>query len=310
MTGITTNTPVIVGEFDENNRLVVRDDRDNSSAGKECASTSLGDIDENGVLTVVGVKNTGPYKGDVVTLPGGMKKGRGKGESTSDMEDPFETAREEAGEEAGARNPDGSPLAVNGFYPVLHVNVNNEPLRNQWGERIMVNGVNRDGSEYTAQKRGVIPHFVFAHFGPVLLHETTGEKTKEPRRFTLNQMIRCERGRWSPKHVVLTVQTLRLIGEGLVAYRNGEIEDERDYSFYDKLWQRYALSTTQRHLTIQDWMEGNTINGVFLDPHSVLYYFFGNERRAKDYLHPTGVGEKFKFFPGLHMKDFDITKEV
>lgn len=301
----------IDGEFDEDGRLIVSDVRDKPPIGRECASACFCNMDEDGVLKVAGVRNVAPYKAKSVTLPGGTKKGRHEETKTREMENPFETALEEAEEEAGVRRLDGSRLSLDDYYPILLATVHDEPLRDEYGEPIMAIFTGRNGSKGEVQVRGSIPHFVFAHFGPVLLHETTDKKTKEPRLYTVREMIQRENG-WSPKHIALTTQTLRFIGEGLAAFSRNEIEDERDRLFYEHLWQRGALSSSrQAFYTIEEWMKRNTLNDVVLDPHFALYEFYKNHPKmdADTYLHPIREGntfDKFAFEPLLRMQNFDL----
>ncbi len=328
----TASGVVIEGEFDENERLIVSDERDKPPIGRECASVCFFDIDEKRVLRIVGVYNIAPYKRHSLTLPGGTKKGSRSGK-TREMENPFETALEEAEEEVGIRRVDGTRLTVDDYYPILFANVQDEPLRDINGEKIMVAVKRKDGSEKIVQQRGTIPHFVFAHFGPVLLNETTDKKTKEPQWCTLKGIMDSTRSAfaieskmrslayndyksrrslekkrekvrgWSPKHIVLWIQTLRMIGEGLSVYSAGEMTDERDRAFYEQLWQGTKTSVDWVYM-FEDWMKLNIVNGFSLDPGLAMYELFESQTKAEAFVN------KFQFDDRLVAAEFDIKSQL
>ena len=71
----------------------------------------------------------------------------------------------------------------------------------------------------SAQKRGTIYQSVFAHLGPVQLRETTDHDAKEPRLFTLSEIVCAPKdSKWSVSHIVVLVENLKLIARGFRAF--------------------------------------------------------------------------------------------
>ena len=213
--------PRIPEQFDVEGRLVVSVKRDQPPLGDGMSSVVCSKI-ENGIFYFAGIRDTDVLKGGGKNfqLPGGRAK-----TPDHEKESPRDTALQEVYEEAGVVRMDGDRLEDIDLEPVAFVTRHNVPLRDKADQPIMIEiptGQNdKDGKRIMrlAQKRGTIYQSVFAHSGLVQLRETTDHDAKEPRWFTLDQIVDApDDARWSVSHIVVLVETLKLIARGLRAF--------------------------------------------------------------------------------------------
>lgn len=187
---------VIPEEYDEDGRLKIDKERDKPPLGKKVASCVFIKFDD-GVLKIVGIRDTDPLKnkGRNFQLPGGRARVRSQEE-----EDAIKVARDESFEEAGVcyevlddETSEKIHIEVpeENFEPTCHVIHHHQPLRDDSGEPIMI----RVGSR-SVQKRGDVFRFVFSHVGDVFIQETDDEDAKEPRWFTLDEVVDSTARSW------------------------------------------------------------------------------------------------------------------
>ena len=214
--------PILIPErFDDKGRLVVSTNRDQPPLKKDMASGIFFDI-ETGIFYFAAIRDTDILKGGGKNFQ--LMGGRGK-TPDKDEESPRDTTLQEAYEEGGVVHVDGQPLKDIDLAPISLVTRHNVPLRDENDRPIMLaiptGRTDKDGKPIirSAQKRGTIYQSVFAHLGPVQLRETTDHDAKEPRLFTLSEIVCAPKdSKWSVSHIVVLVENLKLIARGFRAF--------------------------------------------------------------------------------------------